>query len=55
MAKIKEELLIVKISTLVKEGADSPEVFNTDVIGALEEAISEMVGSGHIVEIIKDI
>lgn len=55
MAKIKEEMLVVKISTLVKDSAgENPEVFSDDVVAALEEAISEMVGGGHVVEIIKE-
>ncbi len=55
MAKMKEEMLIVKVSTLVKDSAgEGPELFSDDVCGALEEAISEMVGGGHLVEIIKE-
>lgn len=55
MAVIREEMLIVKVSTLVKNNsANEVEVFNEDVVTALEEAISEMVGTGHVVEIIKE-
>jgi hypothetical protein len=55
MAKIKEEMLIVKVSTLVKDsGGKDTTVFSDDVVATLEDAISEMVGSGHVVEIIKE-
>lgn len=58
MAKIVEEVLYIKVSSIVKDGAgDNPSVFSEDAIGALEDAISEMVGSdgGKIVEITREL
>jgi hypothetical protein len=54
MAKIKEEMLIVKVSTLIKDGAEGSDVFTAEICDGLEEAISDMVGTGHVVEIIKE-
>lgn len=54
MAQIKQEMLIVKVSTLVKDGEIGEDVFNNEIVSALEEAITDMVGNGYLVEIIAD-
>lgn len=55
MAKINEELLVIKISTLVRDNEDSPVTFDEEAVKALEEAITSMCGNGQVVEIIKDL
>lgn len=51
MAKIHEEVLVIKISQLVKDEI-KPEIRATDeVVAALVQVAEELVGSGVIVEI----
>jgi len=51
MAQIHEEILIIKVSKLVKNAAETTNLINSDTIGALEQVVQELVGSGVIVEV----
>jgi hypothetical protein len=51
MAIIHEEILIIKVSKLVKDTADTPSLINADTIAALEQVAQELVGDGVIVEV----
>ena len=53
MAKIVEEVIIIKVSKLVKEGADTDEILSDETIASLEAVAQELVGSGAVVEIEK--
>lgn len=54
MAKIKEELIVVKLSKLVKDSTEDGESITThDLIGNLEAVVQELVSDGIVVEIIK--
>jgi hypothetical protein len=51
MAKIHEEVIVIKLSKLVKD-QESPEVVATDeVIDALSSVAEELAGSGVVVEV----
>jgi hypothetical protein len=50
MAKIHEEIIIIKLSKLVKEGTDVATVATDDVVAALASVAEELAGSGVIVE-----
>ena len=52
MAKIYEEVIIIKLSKLVKDGADAtPGTLATvETVTALEQVTQELVGEGVIVE-----
>jgi len=51
MAKLHEEVLVVKISKLLKDG-DEPEVLVTDdSLASIEAVIQELSGAGALVEI----
>ena len=52
MAKILEENIVIKVSKLVKDGADESLV-SEDVIKALESVAEELLGNGVIVEVEK--
>lgn len=55
MAKIHEELVIVKLSRLTKDSeADVVPVAGHDVVTSLEVLVQELVGNGVVVEIIKE-
>lgn len=51
MAIIHEEVLIIKVSKLVKDAADAPSLITADTISALEQVAQELVGDGAIVEV----
>jgi hypothetical protein len=51
MAKVYEEVIVIKVSKLIKDNADVAPIANEDVIVALEQVAQELVGSGVIVEI----
>lgn len=51
MAKLHEEVLVIKISKLVKD-TESPEHFLTsETVQNLEAVVQELAGSGALVEI----
>ena len=54
MAQIKEELLVIRVSSLVKDGEETAVSLSADSIKALEEAITDMVGQGKVVEITRE-
>ena len=51
MAVIHEEILIIKMSKLVKDTSDAPQLVSADTIVALEQVAQELVGEGVIVEV----
>ena len=52
MAKIHEEVVVIKLSKLVKEKDDSPEMVATnDICDALQSVAEELLGSGVVVEV----
>jgi hypothetical protein len=56
MAKIYEEVVIIKLSKLTKDGQDAIQgtLASADVLGALEQVAQELVGEGIIVEVISN-
>jgi hypothetical protein len=55
MAKIQEELIVFKLSKLVKDTADiTNPLANADVVAGLEQVAQELVGNDVIVELIKE-
>jgi hypothetical protein len=51
MAQIKEEIVIIRISQLVRDGAELTPKVTDDIAAALVQVAEELVGSGAIVEI----
>lgn len=52
MAKIHEEILLIKVSKIVKDSdSDSISIVNNDIQQALEQVAQELVGESVIVEI----
>ena len=51
MAVIHEEILVIKVSKLVKDTADAPVLVTADTVAALEQVAQELVGDGAIVEV----
>ena len=52
MAKLNEQVLVIKVSELLKDSQPANEILSTDLIGQLEQVIAE--GAGKVVEIIQD-
>lgn len=53
MAKIHEEVLVIKLSKLLKNNTEEQAVVNEEVLLALEQVAQELVGSDIIVEVEK--
>jgi hypothetical protein len=54
MAKIHEEIIIIKISTLLPDDADMDNIMDHDNIQALEQIVKEFAGDNRtLVEIEK--
>lgn len=55
MAKVVEEVVIVKFSKLVKDGStDTEGIVSVDIRSALEQVAQELVGEHIIVEVVVD-
>ena len=50
MAKIHEELVVIKLSKLVKENDSGTEIATADIVLALQSVAEELAGVGVIVE-----
>lgn len=53
MAQIQEEVVIVKLSKLVKSGTDSGVLAGDEFVAAIEQVAQELVVAGVIVEVEK--
>jgi hypothetical protein len=53
MAKVYEEILIVKLSKLVKETADVDSIVSQETLEQLTSVVEELAGPGIVVEIEK--
>jgi len=51
MAKIHEEIVLIKISKLVKSDKNQSQLINQDLVDALQELSEQLVDSGCVVEI----
>jgi hypothetical protein len=56
MAKIQEELIVIKLSKLHKDSnTQAPGLAGEEVVAGLEAVVQELVGSDVIVEIVNDV
>lgn len=54
MARIVEEVLVVKFSKIVKDSSSQTEgIVNDDVQAAIEQVAQELVGDSIVVEVVK--
>jgi len=53
MAQVHEELLAIKISSLVKDEEAGDDAVTDEICDTLEEAVAALVGEKFIVEVIK--
>ena len=54
MAKIHEELVVIKLSKLVKDNEESAAIANDDVVAALASVAEELAGQGVVVEVVAE-
>lgn len=50
MAKIHEEIVVIKLSKLVKDNDAGGEVATPDIVAALQSVAEELAGAGVVVE-----
>lgn len=53
MAKIHEEVVVIKLSKLVKGTGDGGNIATEDIVAAIEQVAQELVGDSVIVEVEK--
>ena len=51
MAKIHEEIVVIKLSKLVKDDAAPVEIDNEEMLSALNSVVEELAGEHIIVEV----
>ena len=53
MAKIVEDVIVIKFSKIVKDSEEGSSVATSDVQAALEQVAQELVGDAVVVEFVK--
>ena len=51
MAKLHEEVLVIKVSKLLKDSESAGEILNTETVASLEAVVQELAGANTLVEI----
>ena len=51
MAKIHEEIVVIKLSKLVKDSDAGTKIASDDIVEALQSVAEELTGTGIIVEV----
>jgi hypothetical protein len=54
MAQIHEELIVIKLSKLHKDGNAASTLANDDIISSIEQVVQQLVAADVIVEVIKE-
>jgi hypothetical protein len=50
MAKIHEEVVVIKLSKLIKDNDAGIEIANAEIVAALQSVAEELAGAGVVVE-----
>ena len=50
MAKIHEEIVVIKLSKLIKDNTSPVPVVNDEIVSALQQVAEELAGTGVVVE-----
>ena len=53
MAKIVEDVIVIKFSKIVKDSEEGISVAGPDIEAALEQVAQELIGDGVVVEVVK--
>lgn len=54
MAKIVEEIIIIKLSKLVKDKNAGEKLADAKTINNIEQVVQELVGDGVVVELVEE-
>jgi len=54
MAKLNEQVMVIKVSELIKDDQEPRVILTEEVIGQLEAVIGELAGPGKLVELIRE-
>ena len=54
MAKLNEDMVVIKVSELLKDSDENRKILNQDIVSTVEAAVQELVGAGKLVEIIQE-
>jgi hypothetical protein len=53
MAKIIEDVLVIKFSKIVKDSEEGSSIAGSDIQSALEQVAQELVGDSVVVEVVQ--
>ena len=54
MAKLNEDMVVIKVSELLKDSDENRKILNQEIVNTIEAAVQELVGPGKLVEIIQE-
>tara|TARA_B100000941_G_scaffold282813_1_gene251685 strand:- start:432 stop:602 length:171 start_codon:yes stop_codon:yes gene_type:complete len=54
MAKLNEDMVVIKVSELLKDDDEQRKIMNPEIVNTIEAAVQELVGPGKLVEIIQE-
>ena len=54
MAKINEDMVVIKVSELLKDSDNESPIMDEEFIVSIEAVVQELVGAGKLIEIIKE-
>jgi hypothetical protein len=54
MAKIQEEIVVIRLSKLVKDNTSGDQITDTDFSQNVEALVQELVGDSVVVEVVKE-
>ncbi len=54
MAKLNEDMVVIKVSELLKDSDPQRKILDQDIVSTIEAAVQELVGPGKLVEIIQE-
>ena len=54
MAKLNEDMVVIKVSELLKDTDEQRKIMNPEIVSTIEAAVQELVGPGKLVEIIQE-
>ena len=54
MAKLNEDMVVIKVSELLKDSDESRKILDHEIVSTIEAAVQELVGAGKLVEIIQE-
>lgn len=54
MAKMNEEMVVLKVSELLRDDVDETGLLDEEMLEALQAVIQDLVGDDKLVEIIKE-